>query len=111
MEAAEAGIKSLLLSLKFCGDVIRVSDFVKKNCTLVGPNCPGVITPEEVKVGMPGLFKEVLGIVSKSGTTYEAADQVIREGLRITTAGIGGPIIGTTTRDAVELFMNDPTKP
>ena len=81
---------------------------------MVGPNCPGVITPEEAKVGiMPGFVfrKGNVGIISKSGTlTYEAADQVVREGYGITTAiGIGGdPIIGTTTRDAVELFMNDP---
>jgi succinyl-CoA synthetase alpha subunit len=80
---------------------------------LVGPNCPGVITPGEAKVGiMPGfVFKKGnVGIISKSGTlTYEAADQVVREGLGITTAiGIGGdPIIGTTTKDAVELLMND----
>ncbi len=95
-------------------DMISVSDYIKnRNCTLVGPNCPGVITPDEAKVGiMPGfVFKKgKVGIVSKSGTlTYEAADQVVREGLGVTTAiGIGGdPIIGTTTRDAVELFMND----
>jgi len=80
---------------------------------LVGPNCPGVITPEEAKVGiMPGfVFKKgKVGIVSKSGTlTYEAADQVVKQGLGITTAiGIGGdPIIGTTTKEAVEMFMND----
>ncbi len=85
-----------------------------KNCRLIGPNCPGVITPGEAKVGiMPGfVFKKGnVGIISKSGTlTYEAADQVVREGYGITTAiGIGGdPIIGTTTKDAVELFMNDP---
>ena len=85
-----------------------------KNCRLIGPNCPGVITPGEAKVGiMPGfVFKKGnVGIISKSGTlTYEAADQVVREGYGISTAiGIGGdPIIGTTTKDAVELFMNDP---
>ena len=81
---------------------------------MVGPNCPGVITPGEAKVGiMPGfVFKKgKVGIVSKSGTlTYEAADQVVRRGLGITTAiGIGGdPIIGTTTKEAVQLLMNDP---
>tara|TARA_B100001769_G_scaffold246342_1_gene216694 strand:- start:381 stop:926 length:546 start_codon:yes stop_codon:yes gene_type:complete len=84
-----------------------------KDCVLVGPNCPGVITPDEAKVGiMPGfVFKKgTVGIVSKSGTlTYEASDQVVKEGLGVSTAiGIGGdPIIGTTTKDAIELFMND----
>ena len=117
MEAAEAGIKVIIAITEGIpvADMIKVSDYIKKrSCTLVGPNCPGVITPEEAKVGiMPGfVFKKGnVGIVSKSGTlTYEAADQVVRQGLGITTAiGIGGdPIIGTTTRDAVELFMNDP---
>ena len=96
-------------------DMVKVFPYVKaKGSILIGPNCPGVITPEEAKVGiMPGfVFKKgSVGIISKSGTlTYEAADQVVRAGLGITTAiGIGGdPIIGTTTRDAVELFMNDP---
>jgi succinyl-CoA synthetase alpha subunit len=85
-----------------------------KGCTLIGPNCPGVITADECKVGiMPGfVFKKGgVGIVSKSGTlTYEAADQVVKAGLGITTAiGIGGdPIIGTTTLEAVQLFANDP---
>ena len=94
--------------------MVKVADYIKdKPCTLVGPNCPGVITPEEAKVGiMPGfVFKKGnVGIVSKSGTlTYEAADQVVREGLGITTAiGIGGdPIIGTTTKEAVQLLMED----
>tara|TARA_B100001029_G_scaffold171654_1_gene168653 strand:- start:1835 stop:2707 length:873 start_codon:yes stop_codon:yes gene_type:complete len=116
MEAAEAGIKVIIAITEGIpiSDMIKVADYIKdKDCTLVGPNCPGVITPEETKVGiMPGfVFKKgKVGIVSKSGTlTYEAADQVVREGLGITTAiGIGGdPIIGTTTRDAVKLFMND----
>lgn len=117
MEAAEAGIKVIIAITEGIpvADMIKVSDFIKKrNCTLVGPNCPGVITPEEAKVGiMPGfVFKKGnVGIVSKSGTlTYEAADQVVRQGLGITTAiGIGGdPIIGTTTKEAVEMLINDP---
>ena len=117
MEAAEAGIRVIIAITEGIpvSDMIKVVDYIKKrNCTLVGPNCPGVITPDEAKVGiMPGfVFKKGnIGIVSKSGTlTYEAADQVVREGLGITTAiGIGGdPIIGTSTRDAVELFMSDP---
>ena len=94
--------------------MIKANDFVKdRGARLVGPNCPGVITPEEAKVGiMPGfVFKKgSVGIVSKSGTlTYEASDQVVREGYGITTAiGIGGdPIIGTTTKEAVELLMED----
>jgi len=94
--------------------MIKVNNYIKnKACRLIGPNCPGVITPGEAKVGiMPGfVFKKgSVGIVSKSGTlTYEAADQVVKQGLGITTAiGIGGdPIIGTTTKDAVELLMND----
>ena len=116
MEAAEAGIKVIIAITEGIpiSDMIKVAHYIKdKDCTLVGPNCPGVITPEETKVGiMPGfVFKKgKVGIVSKSGTlTYEAADQVVREGLGITTAiGIGGdPIIGTTTMDAVKLFMND----
>ena len=94
--------------------MVKVKAYLQdKDCTLVGPNCPGVITPEESKVGiMPGfIFKKgKVGIVSKSGTlTYEAADQVVKQGYGITTAiGIGGdPIIGTTTKQAVELLMND----
>ena len=94
--------------------MILVKEYIKdKDCTLVGPNCPGVITPDEAKCGiMPGFIfrKGRIGIVSKSGTlTYEAADQVVKSGLGISTAiGIGGdPIIGTTTKDAIELFMND----
>ncbi len=117
MEAADAGIKVIIAITEGIpvADMIRAYEYIKKrNCTLIGPNCPGVITPEEAKVGiMPGfVFKKGhVGIVSKSGTlTYEAADQVVKQGLGITTAiGIGGdPIIGTTTKEAVELLMNDP---
>ncbi|MDA9552142.1 succinate--CoA ligase subunit alpha [Flavobacteriaceae bacterium] len=116
MEAADAGIKVIITITEGIpvADMITASNYIKnKDCRLVGPNCPGVITPEEAKVGiMPGfVFKKgKVGIVSKSGTlTYEAADQVVKQGLGITTAiGIGGdPIIGTTTRDAVELLIND----
>lgn len=116
MEAADAGIKVIITITEGIpvADMVKVADYIKdKPCTLVGPNCPGVITPEEAKVGiMPGfVFKKGnVGIVSKSGTlTYEAADQVVREGLGITTAiGIGGdPIIGTTTKEAVQLLMED----
>lgn len=117
MEAAEAGIKVIICITEGIPtkDMITVKNYLAdKDCRLVGPNCPGVITPGEAKVGiMPGfVFKEgKIGIVSKSGTlTYEAADQVVKAGLGITTAiGIGGdPIIGTTTKEAVEMFMNDP---
>ncbi len=117
MEAADAGIKVIITITEGIpvADMIMASNYIKdKDCRLVGPNCPGVITPEEAKVGiMPGfVFKKgKVGIVSKSGTlTYEAADQVVKQGLGITTAiGIGGdPIIGTTTKDAVELLINDP---
>ncbi|MFD2907841.1 succinate--CoA ligase subunit alpha [Flavobacterium ardleyense] len=117
MEAAEAGIKVIICITEGIpvADMIKANEYVKnRNCRLVGPNCPGVITPGEAKVGiMPGfVFKKgTVGIVSKSGTlTYEAADQVVKQGLGITTAiGIGGdPIIGTTTKEAVELLMNDP---
>ena len=117
MEAADAGIKVIICIT----EGIPVQDMVKakayisdKDCTLIGPNCPGVITPGEAKVGiMPGfVFKKGnVGIVSKSGTlTYEAADQIVKAGLGISTAiGIGGdPIIGTPTKEAVELLMNDP---
>ncbi|XLS27492.1 succinate--CoA ligase subunit alpha [Flavobacteriaceae bacterium M23B6Z8] len=116
MEAAEAGIKVIITITEGIpvADMIKAFDYIKgKDCRLIGPNCPGVITPGEAKVGiMPGfVFKKGnVGIVSKSGTlTYEAADQVVRQGLGITTAiGIGGdPIIGTTTKEAVELLMND----
>ncbi|WP_394759259.1 succinate--CoA ligase subunit alpha [Flavobacterium sp.] len=117
MEAADAGIKVIITITEGIpvADMIKANDYIKgKNCRLIGPNCPGVITPGEAKVGiMPGfVFKKgTVGIVSKSGTlTYEAADQVVKQGLGITTAiGIGGdPIIGTTTKQAVELLMNDP---
>jgi len=117
MEAAEAGIKVIICITEGIptADMVKVKSYIdQRDCRLVGPNCPGVITPEEAKVGiMPGfVFKKgKVGIVSKSGTlTYEAADQVVRQGLGITTAiGIGGdPIIGTTTKDAVKMFMNDP---
>ena len=116
MEAADAGIKVIITITEGIpvADMIKVANYIKdKDCRLIGPNCPGVITPGEAKVGiMPGfVFKKgSVGIVSKSGTlTYEAADQVVKQGLGITTAiGIGGdPIIGTTTKEAVELLMND----
>jgi succinyl-CoA synthetase alpha subunit len=117
MEAADAGIKVIIAITEGIpvADMIKAAAYIKdKECRLVGPNCPGVITPGEAKVGiMPGfVFKKgTVGIVSKSGTlTYEAADQVVKQGLGITTAiGIGGdPIIGTTTKEAVELLINDP---
>ncbi len=117
MEAADAGIKVIIAITEGIpvADMIKANAYVKdRNARLIGPNCPGVITPGEAKVGiMPGfVFKKgTVGIVSKSGTlTYEAADQVVKQGLGITTAiGIGGdPIIGTTTKEAVELLMNDP---
>lgn len=116
MEAAEAGIKVIICITEGIPtkDMIQVKEYLKdKDCRLIGPNCPGVITPGEAKVGiMPGfVFKSgKIGIVSKSGTlTYEAADQTVKAGLGISTAiGIGGdPIIGTTTKEAVELLMND----
>ncbi len=117
MEAADAGIKVIVcitegIPIK---DMIYAREYIKnKDCRLIGPNCPGVITAEECKVGiMPGfIFKKgTIGLVSKSGTlTYEAVDQLTKAGLGQTTAiGIGGdPIIGTTTKEAVELLMNDP---
>ncbi|MDB9778795.1 succinate--CoA ligase subunit alpha [Flavobacteriaceae bacterium] len=117
MEAADAGIKVIITITEGIpvADMVKASNYIAdKDCRLIGPNCPGVITPGEAKVGiMPGfVFKKGnIGIISKSGTlTYEAADQVVREGFGISTAiGIGGdPIIGTTTKDAVELFINDP---
>jgi len=116
MEAADAGIKVIITITEGIpvADMIKVANYLQnKDCRLIGPNCPGVITPGEAKVGiMPGfVFKKgSVGIVSKSGTlTYEAADQVVKQGLGITTAiGIGGdPIIGTTTKEAVKLLMND----
>jgi succinyl-CoA synthetase alpha subunit len=117
MEAADAGIKVIICITEGIPtkDMIGAKEYLKgKNCRLIGPNCPGVMTPGEAKVGiMPGfIFKKgTIGIVSKSGTlTYEAVDQLTKAGLGQTTAiGIGGdPIIGTTTKEAVELLMNDP---
>ncbi len=117
MEAAEGGIKVIVAITEGIPvkDMMIAKQYVKdKKVTLIGPNCPGVITPGEAKVGiMPGfVFKKgKIGIVSKSGTlTYEAADQIVKAGLGISTAiGIGGdPIIGTPTKEAVELLMNDP---
>ena len=117
MEAAEAGVALVVCITEGIPvqDMVKVKNYLSvKNTRLIGPNCPGVITADECKVGiMPGfVFKKgKIGIVSKSGTlTYEAADQVAKAGLGISTAiGIGGdPIIGTTTREAVELLMNDP---
>lgn len=117
MEAAEAGIRVIICITEGIpvADMVKVQDYVDaRGVTLIGPNCPGVITANEAKVGiMPGfVFKKgKVGIVSKSGTlTYEAADQVVKAGYGISTAiGIGGdPIIGTTTKEALELFINDP---
>ena len=117
MEAAEAGIALVVCITEGIPvqDMVKVKNYLLgKNTRLIGPNCPGVITAEECKVGiMPGfVFKKgKIGIVSKSGTlTYEASDQVAKAGLGVSTAvGIGGdPIIGTTTKEAVELLMNDP---
>ncbi|PWJ36139.1 succinate--CoA ligase subunit alpha [Sediminitomix flava] len=116
MEAAEAGIKVIITITEGIpvADMVKVKEYlVGKDVRMIGPNCPGVITPEEAKVGiMPGfIFKKGrVGIVSKSGTlTYEAADQIVKAGFGVSTAiGIGGdPIIGTTTKEAVELLMND----
>ena len=117
MEAADAGIGLVVCITEGIPvqDMVKVKNYLQnKDTRLIGPNCPGVITADECKVGiMPGFIfiKGRIGIVSKSGTlTYEAADQVAKAGLGISTAiGIGGdPIIGTTTKEAVELFMNDP---
>jgi len=117
MEAADAGIKVVICITEGIpvADMVKAQAYVdERKVTLIGPNCPGVITADEAKVGiMPGfVFKKgKVGIVSKSGTlTYEAADQVVKAGYGISTAiGIGGdPIIGTTTKEALELFINDP---
>lgn len=117
MEAAEAGVKVIVCITEGIpvADMVKTKAYIQnKNCRLIGPNCPGIITAEEAKVGiMPGfIFKKgTVGIVSKSGTlTYEAVDQVVKAGLGQSTAiGIGGdPIIGTSTKEAVELLMNDP---
>ena len=117
MEAAEAGIKVIVCITEGIpvADMVKVKSYISdKDCRLIGPNCPGIITSDEAKIGiMPGfVFKKgKVGIVSKSGTlTYEAADQVVRAGYGVSTAiGIGGdPIIGTTTKEALELFINDP---
>jgi len=117
MEAAEAGIKVIVCITEGIptSDMVKVKEYLSdKDSRLIGPNCPGIITPDEAKVGiMPGFIhkKGKVGIVSRSGTlTYEAVDQLTKVGLGQTTAiGIGGdPIIGTTTKEAVELFMNDP---
>ena len=117
MEAAEAGIKVIVCITEGIpvADMVKVKEYIKdKGARLIGPNCPEIITSDEAKIGiMPGfVFKKgKVGIVSKSGTlTYEAADQVVRAGYGVSTAiGIGGdPIIGTTTKEALELFINDP---
>lgn len=117
MEAADAGIKVIICITEGIpvADMVKVKEYIKgRHCTLVGPNCPGVITPGEAKVGiMPGFIhtKGSIGIVSRSGTlTYEAVDQITKIGLgQSTCIGIGGdPIIGTTTLEAVKLLMNDP---
>ncbi|MFO7843042.1 MAG: succinate--CoA ligase subunit alpha [Bacteroidales bacterium] len=117
MEAADAGIKVIVTITEGIptSDMVTVKEFLNdKDCRMIGPNCPGIITPEEAKVGiMPGFIhkKGTIGIISRSGTlTYEAVDQVTKTGLgQSTCIGIGGdPIIGTTTLDAVKLLMNDP---
>lgn len=116
MEAADAGIKLVVCITEGIpvADMIRVKNYLsERNCRLIGPNCPGIITSDETKVGiMPGfVFKKgKIGVISKSGTlTYEAADQVVKAGLGVSTAiGIGGdPIIGITPKEALELFVND----
>lgn len=116
MEAAEANIETIVTITEGIpiADMTKVASYIEgKNIRLIGPNCPGIITPEEAKIGiMPGfVFKKGnVGIVSKSGTlTYEAADQVVKSGFGISTAiGVGGdPIIGTTLLDSVQLFMDD----
>ena len=119
IEAADAGIKVIIAITEGIpiSDMIKVKNHIEgKDVILIGPNCPGVITPEEAKVGiMPGfIFKKgSVGVISKSGTlTYEAADQVVKQGLGVSTAiGIGGdPIIGTTVKDALKLFINEGDK-
>jgi len=116
MEAADAGIRVIVAITEGIPvkDMVKAKEYLSdKDCTLIGPNCPGIITADEAKIGiMPGFIfnKGKVGVISKSGTlTYEAADQIVKAGLGITTAiGIGGdPIIGTTTLDAVKLFMDD----
>ena len=117
MEAADAGVKVIVTITEGIptADMVKVKEFLSdKDCRMIGPNCPGIITAEEVKIGiMPGfIFKKgSVGVISRSGTlTYEAVDQLTKVGLGQTTAiGIGGdPIIGTTTKEAVQLFMADP---
>jgi len=117
MESADAGIKVIICITEGIPvqDMVKVKAYIEnKDCRLIGPNCPGVITPGEAKVGiMPGFIHNPgrIGIISRSGTlTYEAVDQVTKAGLgQSTCIGIGGdPIVGTTTKDAVELLMNDP---
>jgi len=117
MESADAGIEVIVAITEGIPtkDMVMVREYLQgKNSRLIGPNCPGIITPGEAKIGiMPGFIfqKGNVGVVSKSGTlTYEAVDQLTKLGLGQSTAiGIGGdPIIGTTTKEAVELFMNDP---
>jgi len=117
MEAAEAGIKVIVCITEGIpvADMVKVKDYIQdRDCRLIGPNCPGIITSDEAKIGiMPGfVFKKgKVGIVSKSGTlTYAAADHFVKAGFGVSTAiGIGGdPIIGTTTKEALELFINDP---
>lgn len=117
MEAADAGIKVIICITEGIPvqDMVKVKAYIKdRDCRLIGPNCPGVITPDEAKCGiMPGFIhrKGTIGIVSRSGTlTYEAVDQITRAGLgQSTCIGIGGdPIVGTSTKEAVELLMNDP---
>ncbi len=117
MEAADAGIKVIICITEGIPvqDMVKVKSYIsQRDCRLIGPNCPGVITPEEAKCGiMPGFIhrKGSIGIVSRSGTlTYEAVDQVTRVGMgQSTCIGIGGdPIVGTTTKEAIELLMHDP---